>query len=206
MPAFTTQAQVLPWQPLTPQNAGWKHALRQSSPGTRQHPVASVHETQALYSTTWVQGEPADYDRGNCVDLVQLSAFMYATQPEVAAALSLENDNPTRRQFLARLKREVRSRGIIDVLRRGISHHQHHVDLFYGTPTPGNATADRTLRPEPFLRHPPTAVQQRRETACPRPGALHQRAAHRHLRAQEQPHQADGERRRPAVPPNPQPS
>ena len=92
-------------------------------------------------SLTWLQGDPADYDRGNCVDLIQLSAFMYATQPEVAAALSLENDNPTRRQFLARLKREIRSRGVIDMLRKGISHHQHHVDLFYGTPTPGNSTA-----------------------------------------------------------------
>ena len=105
------------------------------------NPVASVHETQALYSTTWVQGDPAYYDRDNCVDLNQLAAFMNATQPEVAAALSLDNDNPTRRQFLARLKREIRNRGIIDVLRRGISHHQHHVDLFYGTPTRGNATA-----------------------------------------------------------------
>ena len=69
-------------------------------------------------SLTWLQGDPADYNRGNCVDLAQLSTFMYATQPEVAAALSLENDNPTRRQFLARLKREIRSRGIIDVLRQ----------------------------------------------------------------------------------------
>ena len=98
-------------------------------------------ESDQADSLSWLQGDPADYDRGNCVDLIQLSAFMYATQPEVAAALSLENDNPTRRQFLARLKREVRSRGIIDMLRKGISHHQHHVDLFYGTPTPGNATA-----------------------------------------------------------------
>ena len=98
-------------------------------------------ESDQADSLSWLQGDPADYDRGNCVDLVQLSAFMNATQPEVAAALSLENDNPTRRQFLARLKREIRSRGIIDVLRKGISHHQHHVDLFYGTPTPGNATA-----------------------------------------------------------------
>ena len=92
-------------------------------------------------SLTWLQGDPTDYDRGNCVDLNQLSTFMNATQPEVAAALSLDNDNPTRRQFLARLKREIRSRGVIDVLRRGISHHQHHVDLFFGTPTPGNGTA-----------------------------------------------------------------
>ena len=103
--------------------------------------TAERPESDQADPLTWLQGDPADYDRGNCVDLVQLSTFMYATQPEVAAALSLENDNPTRRQFLARLKREVRSRGIIDVLRRGISHHQYHVDLFFGTPTPGNSTA-----------------------------------------------------------------
>ena len=98
-------------------------------------------ESDQADSLTWLQGDPAYYDRDNCVDLNQLAAFMNATQPEVAAALSLDNDNPTRRQFLARLKREIRNRGIIDVLRRGISHHQHHVNLFYGTPTRGNATA-----------------------------------------------------------------
>ena len=161
---------------------------------------------QPIEQLTWIQGNPADYDRANCVDLNQFSAFLQATQPEVAAGLSLDADTPTRSQFLARLKREVRSRGIIDMLRKGISHHQHHVDLFYGTPTPGNSHRGRTLQSEPFLRHPPTAVQQRRKTACPRPSALHQRPAHRHLRAQEQPHQANGERRRPAVPANPQPS
>ena len=90
---------------------------------------------------TWVQGDPADYDRSNCVDLNHLSAFLQATQPDVAAALALYDDNPTRRQFLARLKGEVRSRGIIDILRKGIDHRQHHVTLFYGTPTPGNVTA-----------------------------------------------------------------
>ena len=91
---------------------------------------------------TWIQGTSADYDRGNCVDLHQLSTFLSATQPEIATALSLDDDTPTRRQFLARLKREVRSRGIIDVLRRGVSHNQHSVSLFYGSPTPGNATAE----------------------------------------------------------------
>ena len=103
--------------------------------------TAERPESDQADSLTWLQGDPTDYDRGNCVDLNQLSTFMNATQPEVAAALSLDNDNPTRRQFLARLKREIRSRGVIDVLRRGISHHQHHIDLFFGTPTPGNGAA-----------------------------------------------------------------
>ena len=101
-----------------------------------------ISERPAAYSTGWIAGEPADYDRGNCVDLKQFSAFLAATQPNEATALALDDDNPTRRQFLARLKREVRNRGVIDVLRTGINHHQHHVDLFYGTPTPGNTAAE----------------------------------------------------------------
>ena len=105
--------------------------------------AAGVHETTASYSTSWIQGDATDYDRANCVDLVQLSAFLNVTQPEVATALPLDDDTPTRRQFLARLKSEIRNRGIIDVLRRGINHRQHHVDLFYGSPTPGNTVAEQ---------------------------------------------------------------
>ena len=102
----------------------------------------TTRERPAAYSAGWIAGDPADYDRVNCVDLEQLSAFLVATQPNVTTALALDSDNPTRRQFLARLKREIRNRGIIDVLRTGINHHQHHVDLFYGTPTPGNTAAE----------------------------------------------------------------
>ena len=104
--------------------------------------AGEISERPAAYSTGWIAGEPADYDRGNCVDLKQLSAFLIATQPNVATALALDSDNPTRRQFLARLKREVRNRGVIDVLRKGVNHQQHHVDVFYGTPTPGNTDAE----------------------------------------------------------------
>ena len=98
-------------------------------------------DTKPAQRPAWTTGEPGDYDRTNCVDLKHLSAFLNATQPQVAAALSLDADTPTRRQFLARVKDQVRSRGIIDVLRNGISHNQPHVTLFYATPTPGNDTA-----------------------------------------------------------------
>ena len=161
---------------------------------------------QPIEQLTWIQGDPADYDRANCVDLNQFSAFLQATQPEVAAALSMDADTPTRSQFLARLKREVRSRGIIDMLRKGISHHQHHVDLFYGTPTPGNATAEERYTENRFSVTRQLGYSNDERQRALDLATLHQRPAHRHLRAQEQPHQADGERRRPAVPASPQPS
>jgi type I restriction enzyme R subunit len=75
------------------------------------------------------------------VDLVQLSAFIRETQPEIAGALDLGQDGPTRRKFLARLQGEISKRGTIDVLRHGLKHGPHHIDLFYGTPSPGNLKA-----------------------------------------------------------------
>jgi type I restriction enzyme R subunit len=89
----------------------------------------------------WIAGYRHDYDRQHCVDLVYLKAFLEAAQPEVAAELKLDSDNPTRRAFLARLEKEVAARGVVDVLRHGVKHQKYSVDLFYGTPSPGNVTA-----------------------------------------------------------------
>jgi type I restriction enzyme R subunit len=89
----------------------------------------------------WIGGHPNDYDREYCADLAQLSAFLKETQPDIAEGLALDNDNPTRRKFLARLQGEVSKRGTIDVLRHGLKHGPHDLDFFYGTPSPGNARA-----------------------------------------------------------------
>jgi len=103
---------------------------------------AFVAETPAPYGGVgWLPGDPADYDREYCVDLVQLTAFLRSTQPEVAEALDLDNDSPTRRKFLARLQGEVSKRGVVDVLRGGIQHGPYRIELFYGTPSPGNEQA-----------------------------------------------------------------
>ena len=89
----------------------------------------------------WLLGDPKAYDRAWTVDLVQLRAFIAATQAPLLGALALDSDGPDRQKFLARLQGEIGKRGVIDVLRHGIKHGQHHVDNFYGTPSPGNAKA-----------------------------------------------------------------
>jgi type I restriction enzyme R subunit len=104
-------------------------------------PADAVRERPAVYGAGWIGGRPEDYDRDYCVDLVQLSAFLRETQPEAAHALDLGQDSPTRRKFLARLQGEISKRGTIAVLRHGIKHGPHHLDLFYGTPSPGNLKA-----------------------------------------------------------------
>ncbi len=101
----------------------------------------AVRERPAAYAAGWICGAPEHYDREHCVDLFQLNGFLRETQPEVAEAADLDRDGPTRRKFLARPQGEITKRGTIDVLRHGIKHGPHHLDLFYGTPSPGNAKA-----------------------------------------------------------------
>jgi type I restriction enzyme, R subunit len=105
--------------------------------------MATETATPVAGGTGWLLGEPKHYERATCLDLVQLRGFLQATQPEVAEALGLETDGPARRQFLARLSSEIGARGVIDILRKGVKHGAHHVEMFYGTPSKGNAAAER---------------------------------------------------------------
>lgn len=91
--------------------------------------------------TGWILGHPKAYHRDYAVDLVQLRAFLEATQPALAKALDLTHEGPVRHAFLSRLQGEITKHGIIHVLRRGISHQQHSVTCFYATPSEGNAKA-----------------------------------------------------------------
>ena len=104
-------------------------------------PKGTIQQHPADYGPGWVHGDPENYDREHCVDLAQLSAFLRDTQPEAAAPLDLDQDSPTRRRFLAQLQGEIAKRGTIDVLRKGIKHGPHSIDLFYGAPSPGNVKA-----------------------------------------------------------------
>ena len=105
----------------------------------------------------WIGADPHDYDRAFCVDLVQLAEFLENTQPEVATSLALRHDGPTRRKFLVRLQGEITKRGTIDVLRHGVNHGAHDLDLFYGTPSAGNPQAQ-----ERFAQNRFTVVRQLR--------------------------------------------
>ncbi|MCY4438856.1 MAG: type I restriction endonuclease, partial [Deltaproteobacteria bacterium] len=106
--------------------------------------AGTVAEPPAGYGGVgWNGGNFHDYEREYCVDLVQLSAFLHATQPKAAASLGLSEDGPTRRKFLARLQGEISKRGTIDVLRRGIKHQAHDLELFYGEPSLGNEKAQQ---------------------------------------------------------------
>ena len=96
--------------------------------------------------TGYTNGSPQDYDRAHAIDVPQLFAFLRSTQPEAFKRIAMASESDAkdinRLKFLTRLSSEVGKRGVIDVLRKGIDHGPLHVDLFYGTPSPGNAKAE----------------------------------------------------------------
>ncbi len=105
-----------------------------------------VADAPAPEAHGYFAGSPKDYDRGLCLDLNQLFQFLHATQPDAVKALQIVDPTDpkdiNRLRFLTRLSTEIGRRGAIDVLRNGIEHHPAgHFDLFYGTPSEGNAKA-----------------------------------------------------------------
>ena len=108
--------------------------------------VMAGEETLPWGGTGFLLGNPKDFDRAQALDTVQLFAFLRATQPETLKKLAIVNcadaKDINRLKFLTRLSSEIGKRGVIDVLRKGIEHHPAgHFDLFYGTPSEGNATS-----------------------------------------------------------------
>ncbi|MHC5308016.1 type I restriction endonuclease subunit R [Bartonella sp. LJL80] len=89
----------------------------------------------------YVQGKPMDFNRDVGLDVTQLLVFLQATQPDAVATLELATEGIKRTQFLHRLQGEITKRGVVDVLRKGVSHGPVHVDLYKMLPTPGNTTA-----------------------------------------------------------------
>lgn len=89
----------------------------------------------------FVTGEQRDYDRDYGVDLAKLSDFLRHTQPGVNDALDVGRPSATRQKFLARLQGEITKRGVIDVLRKGVKHGAHEVDLYSALPSPENPKA-----------------------------------------------------------------
>ena len=96
--------------------------------------------------TGYTAGSAKDFDRAHALDVPQLFGFLSRTQPEAFLKLGMvdvsDRKDINRLKFLTRLSGEIGKRGVIDVLRKGVEHGPVHFDLFYGTPSPGNAKAE----------------------------------------------------------------
>ena len=106
-------------------------------------PKGTIQQRPADYGPGWVHGDPEDYDREHCArpgPAIHLP--VRNTTRGGRPALYLDQDSPARRRFLSRLQGEIAKRGTIDVLRKGIKHGPHSIDLVLRcAPSPGNVKA-----------------------------------------------------------------
>jgi type I restriction enzyme R subunit len=112
--------------------------------GISEHPVAAdtVKDAGDAYGPGgYILGRASDYNRDVALDVVQLLAFLKATQSKAVETLEIEKEGIKRTQFLHRIQGEIAKRGVVDVLRKGVGHGPVHVDLYKLLPTPGNASA-----------------------------------------------------------------
>ena len=171
-----------------------------------------VAEPPAPYGGTgYIAGSAKDYDRAHALDVPQLFAFLRATQPEAFKKLALadvgrrrgtstaSSSSPAFRPRSASAASSTCCARALSTIRRPLRSLLRHA-------LGGQRQGAGTARPEPLFDHAPARLQHGRDAPRARPVPVHQRPADRHLRAEEQPHQADRRGRGGAVPARPRPA
>ena len=104
------------------------------------------HITQYLTLVNGYQeGLAADYKRTDCVDENLLFQFLETTQPVALAKLKKAYQDNYKQKIIYRLNTQIKSLGIIEVLRKGITDFNVNLKLFYKKPVSVINEKDNTL-------------------------------------------------------------
>jgi type I restriction enzyme, R subunit len=133
--------------------------------------------TQYLVDTNqYIQGDPHDYDKATCLDRAQLFAFLEATQPDTLAAIANHD------KLCQRISDQIRDKGIVQVLRKGIKYQQHRLSLYYPRPPHDlNPQAVQNYQANRFSVTRQLHFSQNTAAPIARYGHLYQRPAPHHL-------------------------
>ena len=71
-----------------------------------------------------------DYDKEFCINTAQLLEFIEKTQEDTYELIQRRG----KREFLVRLDRKIKEKGIVEVLRKGVKHLDKTVRVFYTQP------------------------------------------------------------------------
>lgn len=74
------------------------------------------------------------YDTKECIDTVMLFEFLESSQPEEVAKLKENHGDDYQKRLISRLQKEIRDKGTLHVLRKGIKDLNCHFQLMYFEP------------------------------------------------------------------------
>ncbi len=101
---------------------------------TSEKGLEALIERHLLAENGYEQSVQVNYDRLHCLDKEKLFRFLEETQPVEHAKLALGKGGPAEEKFLKRLSEQIRMRGIIDLLRRGMKEGETTIELYYPRP------------------------------------------------------------------------
>lgn len=120
------------------------------STNTKESGLETLIVDYLINNNGYEQGKNEDYNRDYAVDETRLIRFLKETQLYEIEKTGILNSNLKKEQFLNRLQGEIAKRGIIDVLRKGISFYPANLIMFYMTPTEKNERAKEMFRKNIF--------------------------------------------------------
>ena len=117
------------------------------------------HIEQHLNQSDYRSLQSADYDKSLCLVPNETLQFIHDTQPQVYQRLERQYGADTPTKLLDRVSKQIASRGVLDVLRKGVKDRGCDFKLTYFRPSSGmNPVHQNALRAEPILPHSTTPL------------------------------------------------
>ncbi len=101
---------------------------------TSETGLEALIEKSLVEEAGYLTGNPHAYERETCLDAQQLLAFLEATQPQVLARLQARHGIKYAEKLRERVAAQIRERGIVDVLRKGVKEGTEELALYYPQP------------------------------------------------------------------------
>ncbi|GHO72600.1 hypothetical protein KSD_03710 [Ktedonobacter sp. SOSP1-85] len=101
---------------------------------TSETGLEAIIEQSLLEEAGYLKGSPTEYERTYCLDTEQLFAFLQATQPLAMDRLRARHGAKCETKVQERLAAQIRDRGVVDVLRKGIKEGAEELKLYYQQP------------------------------------------------------------------------
>ena len=95
------------------------------------------HIEEHLVNSGYTSAQPTTYDKSLCLIPSEFIGFIQKTQSKTLAKLELQYGSETESKLIKRISTEIESRGVIDVLRKGVKDRGCDFTLVYFQPKSG---------------------------------------------------------------------
>ncbi|MGI2902226.1 type I restriction endonuclease subunit R [Tolypothrix sp. VBCCA 56010] len=100
---------------------------------TSEKGLETLIET-SLLTSGYIKGESSNYNRTYCIDKTQLLQFLRTTQPTQISKLETNYNTRFEEKLFQRISDQIKTKGIIEILRNGIKAGEVSLTLYYKQP------------------------------------------------------------------------